>query len=108
MPTKIYAMRDALTGFMTPVFEVNDQVAIRNFAVAVHSAGSNSALSTHMQHFSLYRIGSYDHASGAITPELPFFLIDAAAAERSIVSPLDSFDKPYTDDGTLDPADYML
>lgn len=82
MILSVYAMRDALSGFLTPTFEVNDQVAERNFVHAVTNAGLDSILSSHFDQFSLYRLGAFDTESGALTSELPVFLRSGSDAFR--------------------------
>lgn len=82
MILSVYAMRDALSGFLTPTFEVNDQVAERNFVHAVSNAGLDSILSSHFDQFSLYRLGTLDTDSGALTSELPVFLLSGSDAFR--------------------------
>uniref|UniRef100_A0AAU8B8G2 Nonstructural protein n=1 Tax=Dulem virus 113 TaxID=3145590 RepID=A0AAU8B8G2_9VIRU len=72
----VYAIRDVHTGFLTPTFEVNDNVAMRNFNHAVNN--SDSVLFTSMKDFDLYRIGEYDSDTGRITPlDLPVVLMSA-------------------------------
>lgn len=82
MILSVYAMRDALSGFLTPTFEVNDQVAERNFVHAVTNAGLDSILSSHFDQFSLYRLGTFDTESGALTSELPVFICSGSDAFR--------------------------
>lgn len=82
MILSVYAMRDALSGFLTPTFEVNDQVAERNFVHAVTNAGLDSILSSHFDQFSLYRLGTFDSDSGALTSELPVFIRSGSDAFR--------------------------
>lgn len=61
MVYKIYVMRDQMTGFMTPTFELNDSVAIRNFKFALNK---NDLLYANATHFDLYYLGEYDTESG--------------------------------------------
>lgn len=83
MILSVYAMRDARTGFLTPTFEVNDQVAERNFAHAVLNAGVDSILSSHFSEFYLYRLGTFDSDSGAFVSEQPpAFLISGSDVFR--------------------------
>lgn len=63
----VYSIRDVKTGFMTPVIEVSDEAAARNFTHSVLS--SDGILRSFAVDFSLYRIGSFDADSGRITPE---------------------------------------
>lgn len=75
MKFNVYAMRDTHTGYMTPTFEINDAVAIRNFEHAVQSSGS--VLSSHAIDFDLYRIGLYDTETGRLLPlEMPIHLMN--------------------------------
>lgn len=79
----VYCMRDVKTGFMTPSFDLNDQVAIRNFSHAVVNA--DNVLSSFAKDFSLYTIGTFDSDTGLITslPQ-PRLLYEAVDALRSV------------------------
>ncbi|UPW41033.1 nonstructural protein [Sigmofec virus UA08Rod_5707] len=69
---QIYSVRDALSGFMTPVIEQNDAIAMRNFALACdRSRSSNSLMVFRPRDFSFYRIGTFDSDSGLIVPVTP-------------------------------------
>uniref|UniRef100_A0AAU8B7G6 Nonstructural protein n=1 Tax=Dulem virus 106 TaxID=3145583 RepID=A0AAU8B7G6_9VIRU len=73
MNIKVYAIRDICTGYMTPTFEINDAVAIRNFEHAVTSV--DSVLRSHASDFDLFRIGQYDSDTGRMMPvEMPILL----------------------------------
>lgn len=78
MKFNIYSIRDSYTGFMTPVIEINDQAAKRNFDHAVHQDGS--LMNSHPQDYDLYRIGEFDADSGVIVPEIPPVVICAASS----------------------------
>lgn len=82
MILSVYAMRDVHTGFLTPTFEVNDQVARRNFVHAVTNAGVDSVLSSHSADFALYRLGTFDSDSGHFESILPEFLLSGVDAWR--------------------------
>lgn len=82
MILSVYAMRDVHTGFLTPTFELNDQVALRNFVHAVTNAGVDSVLSSHFGDFSLYRLGTFDTDSGHFESILPEFLLSGVDAWR--------------------------
>lgn len=73
MKYRLYAIRDAFSGFMTPVMEQNDACARRNFEHAVFNP--NSLMNSHKQTYDLYCIGELDVDSGAICPEIPPVLI---------------------------------
>lgn len=78
----VYAMRDAKTGFMSPTVDANDETAIRSFRHAV--AASDGILRTYAQDFSIYRLGSFDTDSGALTREsVPVWLADATTGGAS-------------------------
>lgn len=68
----VYAIKDALNGFGSLSVDSNDDVASRNFAFAV----SQGLLSFASSDYSLYRIGTYNIASGALTPCDPVFIIN--------------------------------
>lgn len=74
----VYAIRDAHTGFLTPTFEQNDQVAMRNFAHAV--TRGDSVLQSSAKDFDLYRLGSFDASDGTfICGDLPAHLVSAVS-----------------------------
>ncbi len=58
----IYSIKDALTGFMNCTLEQNDASAIRNFEHAVTRV--DSLFFSHPEHYSLYRIGTFDTTHG--------------------------------------------
>lgn len=60
----VYSIRDVKSGFMTPTVEVNDAIALRNFAHAVQN--TDSVLFTHFKDFALYKLGTFDSETGAI------------------------------------------
>lgn len=65
----IYSIRDSKTGFMTPVPEVSDETAIRNFSHTV--VNSPNVLSTFVQDFDLYKIADFEDSSGEMFPVVP-------------------------------------
>ncbi|UPW41643.1 nonstructural protein [Peromfec virus RodF8_32] len=69
----VYSIFDAKTGFMSPVIEVNDESAIRNFAHSV--ANSEGILYSFSQDFQLYRIGTFDSDTAALSNESPHPLL---------------------------------
>ncbi len=62
----LYSIRDVKSGFMTPVVEENDAVALRNFSHAVQN--SDSVLFTHFKDFALYKVGMFDNETGELIP----------------------------------------
>lgn len=70
----IYAIRDELTTWLTPMVDTNDQSAIRNFRLALSSP--RSIMEKNPTDFCLYRIGEYDNETGKIKSlEVPEFVI---------------------------------
>lgn len=65
----VYSMHDSKTGFMSPVIDVNDDSAIRNFAHTV--ANSDGILRSFAQDFQLYRIANFDSNTGIVDPVIP-------------------------------------
>lgn len=78
MTLNIYAIRDVKSGFMTPTFELNDAVAMRNFEHACLNA--DSLLFSHFEDFDLYCIGAYDTDTGCISAVPHSFVCSGATA----------------------------
>lgn len=72
----LYCVRDVLSGFMTPVLEQNDAIAMRNFQMACDSARSDQTLMTwRPSDYSLYRVASFDTDTGVISPVSPIEVV---------------------------------
>lgn len=69
MIKSVYAVRDNKVGFLDPVFEVNDDVAIRNFSYAINNATGMMAFAP--SDFDFYRIGSFDTETSVLTDLTP-------------------------------------
>lgn len=65
MILNIYSMRDKLTGYSQPTFELYDAVAMRNFEHAVMAA--QGLFKTHPEDFDLYHLGVFDTETGIIS-----------------------------------------
>lgn len=77
----IYAIRDELTTWLTPMVDTNDHSAIRNFRLALSSP--RSIMEKNPTDFCLYRIGEYDNETGKITPlDAPEFVM---RGEREVI-----------------------
>lgn len=74
MKLGVYCIRDRLSGFLQPTFEVNDQVAYRNFEHAVLQGGS--LLSSHSADYDLCHIGSFDQETGIFESRTPSVLVN--------------------------------
>lgn len=71
---KVFAIRDTKSCFMSPVVDINEQSAIRNFDRAVH-AGDQSLIAYAPGDFDLYCIGEYNDQSGELVPKNPVIFI---------------------------------
>lgn len=58
----VYAIRDVLTGFLSPTVDDNDQTAVRNFEHSVLNSGT--LLLSHPQHYTLHRVAWFDTVNG--------------------------------------------
>lgn len=58
----VYAMKDTKSGFLTPTFELNDSIAIRNFRLAMSKDGTVFHFTP--EDFELWKIASYDTENG--------------------------------------------
>lgn len=64
MIRSIYCIRDLKVGYLTPMVDVNDQTAIRNFGVATQH--QESMMFAHPEDFELYKIGEFDDENAVI------------------------------------------
>ena len=72
----VYSVRDALSGFMTPVLEQNDAMAMRNFRMACDASFSDPSLMRWKpSDFQLYRVATFDSESGVFRSLDPIELI---------------------------------
>lgn len=79
MILSMYSIRDSLTGFLTPVIESNDAVAMRNFSVAMES---DSTLTHSPKDFDLFKIAVFDTDSGVVSPVSPVQLVCSGSSFR--------------------------
>lgn len=76
MKFRMYSIRDRLTGFMTPVLEQSDAVAIRNFRMACDvQRRDQSVIAFNPSDFSLYCIADFDSETGILSPVSPLDFI---------------------------------
>lgn len=54
----IYVMRDNKVGFLSPTFDLNDDVAQRNFSYGINN---NNVMSFSPADFDLFKLGTYDN-----------------------------------------------
>ena len=77
----LYSIKDAKTGFMTPVLEHGDPAALRNFSAAVNQP--DSLFHQYPNDFALYKVANFDTDTG-IDPVLsPILIADAAEVLRN-------------------------
>lgn len=81
---KVYSIRDVNVGFMTPVCEINEACAVRNFEFAVGK--ENTLLYSHAKDYDLYEIGTYDDESGLLTSTIPKIVISGVDAKRGVIN----------------------
>lgn len=70
----VYSIQDMKTGYLSPTFEMNDAVAMRNFEHAVQNG--ESILFSHANDFRLMKIGTFDSDTGALDSCLPVIIIE--------------------------------
>ena len=74
MKYPVYAVRDVHVGFNSPMTDLNDNCAIRNFTYAINNP-NNGVMNFSPKDYDLYKIGDFDTDSGFITSEIVPLLI---------------------------------
>lgn len=69
MVVNVYAMRDEFSGYVTPTFEMNDNIAQRNFKFAINR--KDTLLYANPKHFDLYKLGTFDSETGKFDAKEP-------------------------------------
>ena len=77
----MYSIKDAKTGFMTPVVEQNDAAALRNFSHAVNQ--SESIMYDSPNDFSLFKVSDFDTDAGILAIPSPILVADASEVLRN-------------------------
>ena len=77
----MYSIKDAKTGFMTPVVEQNDAAALRNFSHAVNQ--SDSLMHDCPNDFSLFKVADFDTDAGILAILSPMLVADASEVLRN-------------------------
>ena len=77
----LYCIKDAKTGFMTPVVEQNDAAALRNFSHAVNQP--DSLMHDSPNDFSLFKVSDFDTDVGIIAIPNPTLVVDASEVLRN-------------------------
>nr|USL90263.1 MAG: DNA binding protein [Microviridae sp.] len=80
----VYSMFDVCQGFLTPIFEDNDALALRNFSFAMQSA--NTLYRFRPTDFSFYKLGTFDTHDGTFELISPAELVARgdSVSERSV------------------------
>ena len=73
MTYPIYCIRDLHTGFMSPMVDMNDNSAARQFAHAIKA--TDGVMHTYPSDFDLFRIGTFVTETGQIDPVWPIELV---------------------------------
>lgn len=81
----LYAMRDIRTGFLSPVLDMSDASAIRNFEHAVEH-NDDSLFFSHPEDYSLFKVGEYDSNTGTVVPVDKVELATAATVVAKLLS----------------------
>ena len=76
MKAKMYVIKDSCSGVCDNPFTMSgDEVAIRSFSdLVLHS---DSVVSKHPEHFSLWYVGEYEPETGMVDGCAPVFVINA-------------------------------
>ena len=81
MKLSMYCIKDAKTGFMTPVVEQNDAAALRNFSHAVNQP--ESLMHDCPNDFSFFKVSDFDTDVGIIAIPNPVLVADASEVLRN-------------------------
>ena len=81
MKLGLYSIKDAKTGFMTPVLEQGDPSALRNFAHAVNQP--DSIMHDCPNDFSLFKVANFDTDKGVEPVTSPILIVDASEVLRN-------------------------
>ena len=77
----LYSIKDAKTGFMTPVLEQNDAAALRNFSHAVNQP--DSLMHDCPNDFTLFKVSDFDTDVGILAIPNPTLVADASEVLRN-------------------------
>lgn len=85
MILNVYSIRDVKTGFLSPLFEMSDSVAVRNFEHAISTASVDNLFFSHPSDYSFYALGTFDTESGRIVSfDVPVHLMDATEVTANV------------------------
>ena len=78
----IYSIRDVQTGFMSPMVDMNDNSAARQFAHTIKA--TDGVMHTQPSDFDLFKIGSFDTETGQLDAIWPIQLVMSGGDVRDI------------------------
>ena len=78
----LYSIKDAKTGYMSPVLEQGDPAALRNFSAAVNQ--TDSLMHEFPNDFALYKVANFDTDSGIDPVGAPILISDASEVLRNV------------------------
>lgn len=78
----IYAIRDVQTGFLSPMVDMNDNSAARQFAHAVKT--TDGVMHTQPSDFDLFKIGTFNTENGQLATVWPIQLVMSGGDVRDI------------------------
>ena len=70
----IYSVKDVKMGFMTPIYQKNDAVAVRDLSNVVNDKTNKTFISENYEDVELYKLGEFDEETGEIIPEVKFII----------------------------------
>lgn len=77
----LYSIKDAKTGFLTPVLEQGDPAALRNFSAAVSQL--DCIMHQYPNDFALYKVANWDTDTGVDPVSSPILIADASEVLRN-------------------------
>lgn len=85
MKYPMYCVRDVQVGFNSPMVDINDNTATRNFTMAVNDP-NNGVMHFSPADYDLYRVGTFDTESGLVEPEpVPVHIVSGSSVFGSEV-----------------------
>lgn len=85
MKMPLYSVRDVKSGFSSPFYAANDNIALRQFTGLVNSPGNY--VYDFPEDFSLYFVGCLSSDDGVlIADDIPVFLHDAISLKGKVIA----------------------
>lgn len=80
MIIQIYSIKDNVSGFTQPTFELYEPAALRNFSFAVNQSGM---MNFKPEDYSLWHVGTFDSETGVIDPVDPKLIVHGSEVVRN-------------------------